>query len=264
MIDKSDWEAQEIETIYAEMEKGIALAKCRKCGCMRETLDQWLSALPTNSAPEAIDLLQHTREWEREMQPVQYACLGCAHCYPAVAQNAFSQAFPEQSLAVLACDFRAGSAPWPVVIGEYLVLNPSAPIAISTLASAPLVNELAGANPQGIAIIGKTETENIGIDKVVKNVIANPALQYLILAGKESDGHQSGQALLALAATGIDDKGRIIGAKGKRPILRNVNAEEVRLFRDRIQVIDMIGSEDSGAILARAEALVAEEPAPCG
>lgn len=27
------------------------------------------------------------------MQPIRYACLGCAYCYPAVAQNAFPTAF---------------------------------------------------------------------------------------------------------------------------------------------------------------------------
>ncbi len=252
------------QLIRAEMERGIALPKCRQCGCMRETLDQFLSVLPTNSAPKAEELLSQVKTWDPQMQPVKYACLGCAYCYPAAAQNALSSMLPEQSLApALACDFRVG-AEWPVVVGEYRVLDPAAPIAISTLASTSLVDELGNAKPNRVAIIGKTETENIGIDKLVKNVIANPAIQYLVVVGVESEGHRSGQTLLSLAANGIDDKGRVIGAVGKRPILRNVTAEEVRQFREQVQVVDLIGRQDLTAILARVDELSPKEPEPCG
>ena len=63
-----------------------------------------------------------------------------------------------------------------------------------------LADELARRTPPGLAIVGKTETENIGIDKLIKNVISSSTLRYLILAGTESDGHLVGQTLLALAA----------------------------------------------------------------
>jgi tetrahydromethanopterin S-methyltransferase subunit A len=153
------------------------------------------------------------------------------------------------------CDFRLSGTGWPPVVGEYIVPDQAAPVAVSTLASIELVEQLAGHNPRGLAIVGKTETENIGIDKVVKNIITNPSIQYLIVAGPDPHGHESGQTLLALAQYGIDDKGRVIGSPGKRPVLRNVSSEEVAIFREQVQVIDMIGCTDSKVIGLEVETL---------
>ncbi len=257
-------EQTSVQEIRAELETGIGLLKCQKCGCMESGLDNLASALAAVGADDARTLAEDIGVWRTRLLPIQYSCLGCAYCYPAAAQNAFGTAFPDQSLApALACEFRVGSE-WPVVVGEYRVLDAAAAVAISTLASTRLVDELAEAKPNRVGIIGKTETENIGIDKIVKNVISNPAIQYLVVAGIEPMGHRSGQALLALAGNGIDDKGRIIGAQGKRPILRNVTADEVRTFRDQVQVIDLIGCDNATVILARIEELSIGEPAPCG
>jgi tetrahydromethanopterin S-methyltransferase subunit A len=112
--------------------------------------------------------------------------------------------------------------------------------------------------------VGKTETENIGVDKIVKNVVASPTLCYLILAGADSEGHLAGQTLLALAENGIDEQGRVIGSTGKRPILRNVSAPEIQAFREKVQVVDMVGCEDPDAIAARIEALSQKVTVPCG
>ena len=127
-------------------------------------------------------------------------------------------------------------------------------------------NNWRSANQQGLAIVGKTETENIGLDKVIKNVITNPAMRFLIVAGHESEGHRSGQTLLALAAHGVDAKGRVIGSSGKRPILRNVSLDEINAFRQQVQVIDLIGCENLDEIADRI-ATLAQSAAPacsCG
>ncbi len=255
---------EELQKVESELATGMGLIKCQKCGCMVDALKNLNTTLPTLDSADAIALIPTVRKYLEQMRPVQYACLGCAYCYPAAAQNAFSNAFPEQSLApALACDFRVGND-WPIVVGEYRVLDPAASVAVSTLASTRLVDELADAKPNRVGIVGKTETENIGIDKIVKNVIANPAIQYLVLAGVESEGHRSGQTLLALAENGVDDKGRIVGAQGKRPVLRNVAAEEIGRFRKQVQVVNLIGCEDVATILARIEELSPKEPEPCG
>jgi tetrahydromethanopterin S-methyltransferase subunit A len=152
------------------------------------------------------------------------------------------------------------------VIGEYFVLDPAAPVAVSTLASIELAEQLAQRKPAGLAIVGKTETESIGLDKVIKNVISNPTLRFLIVAGHESEGHRSGQTFMALATHGVDAKGRVMGSSGKRPILRNVSLDEINAFRQQVQVIDLIGCEDLDEIAARI-ATLAQSAAPtcsCG
>ena len=255
-----------IEIIQTELATGIQLAKCRQCGCMEETLQNLPALLPSDSTDQIHDLARAIEEWAKEMEPVRYACLGCQHCYPAVAQNAFTIAFPgaDQALS-LSCDFQLNEAEWPPVVGEYFLADKDAAVAVSTLASVDLAETIAGRKPVGLAIAGKTETENIGLDKIVKNIVTNPSIRHLIVAGVDSQGHQSGRTLLALMQNGIDVNGRIIGSPGKRAVLRNVSAEEVQAFRSQIQIVDMIGCDDPEAICAQIETLATkpEDPSCC-
>jgi tetrahydromethanopterin S-methyltransferase subunit A len=98
---------------------------------------------------------------------------------------------------------------------------------------------------------------------VVKNSITNPALRYLVLAGKEAQGHRSGSTLLALAEHGMDTTGRVIGSPGKRPILRNVSASEVAAFRAQVQMIDMMGCESPEELCVAVEAFAQQETGSC-
>jgi tetrahydromethanopterin S-methyltransferase subunit A len=98
-------------------------------------------------------------------------------------------------------------------------------------------------------------TNQKDLDKVIKNVITNPTLRYLIVAGPESKGHATEQTLLALAQNGVDENGRVIGSLGKRPVLRNVTAPGVQAFREQMQVVDMLGCENPDDTSARIEAL---------
>ncbi len=253
-----------LQTIHTELETGLELAKCGQCGCMTDTLSNLAAMLPALSSAETQPLAQKVGTWQARLQPVQYACLGCEHCFPAVAQNAFAAAFPKIELSGLGCEFEVRVDGWPPVVGEYFVVDGTAPVAVSTLASVELAEDLAHHKPDGLAIVGKTETENIGLDKIIKNVITNPAIQFLIVTGQDSVGHQTGQTLLALAQNGVDTQGRVIGSPGKRPVLQNVSAEEINAFRAQVQVIDMIGQVSLGAVVARIEELAQSKIGSCG
>ena len=248
----------------AELAAAIGLAKCRQCGCLRETLDGLAAACRATPAPEARALADDVAPWQMQMDDVRYACLGCDYCYPAAAQDLLAEALPDLALAgSLACEFHVVPDSWPAVAGEYCVLDRAAPIAVSTLGSLDLASALAARQPAGLAIVGKTETENIGLDKIIKNTVANPSLRCLVVSGRDPVGHFPGQTLLALAANGVDVQGRVIGSNGKRPILRNVSVADVAAFRQQVRVVDMIGCEDVAAIAARVGELAAEAPPAC-
>lgn len=256
---------------FEELKAGIALPKCQQCGCMSETLEQIGKAFALLPPGRALEIRDALPGWAEQMRPTRYSCLGCEHCYPGVAQNAFIAAFPETANQFeLACEIKTNVASWPPVVGEYFVLDPSAPVAVTTLASPDFPKQLAAQNIPGLAIVGKLETENIGIDKIIKNTIANPALRHLIVAGIDPKGHWCGQTLLALAQNGVDTDGRVVGSKGKRPILRNVSPAEVEAFRKQVQMIDLIGCECIECVsekIAGLQGLVltmAPEPASCG
>lgn len=254
-----------LRTVRTELEAGIALPKCQKCGCMESALKNLASVLPTIGTNESSALAEGVAASIKKMRPIQYACLGCEHCYPAIAQNMFSEAFPLLGQAAdLSCEYQVRNENWPPVVGEYFILDKAASVAVSTLASVPLAEELAHRKPNGLAIVGKTETENIGIDKVIKNVITSPAIRYLIVAGTEPKGHLTGQTLLALAENGVNENGRVIGSTGKCPVLRNVSAVEIQAFREQVQVTNMIGRENPDEISSQIEVLAQQLTTSCG
>lgn len=134
-------------------------------------------------------------------------------------------------------------------------------IGVSTLASPLLAEALAARKIKGLAVTGKTETENIGVEKVVRNILALPALSYLLLCGKESEGHASGDAIVNLWKNGVNEEGRIIGARGRKPILKNLERQEIEEFRRRIEVLDMKDCSDLDLIEDKMEKLAKREVA---
>jgi tetrahydromethanopterin S-methyltransferase subunit A len=240
-------EKVQLNKIKSELQEGMGLEKCRKCGCMKQTLDNLRSSFPLDRTQGSSEVLKNIEDWLNQMEPIKYECLGCDYCYPAEAMNIFNQAFPEVAEAKsLCCGFEVRQKTWPPVAGEYFFFcdDQNCPVAVSTLASVELAERLATMRPKGLCIVGKTETENIGIDKVIKNTITNPTIRYLLLTGKDSKDHLPGKTLLALERNGVNEGMRVIGSPGKLPILRNVKKEEVEAFRRQMQVVDLIGCED--------------------
>ncbi len=237
--------------IRSELQKGMRLAKCRKCGCMRGTLENLKASLPLLKSKEAKKLAQDVNDWLQKLEPLEYPCLGCKLCIPAEAMTILTSKFPVIASSTLSsCEFEVSKDSWPPVAGEYTVLDKSAPVAVSTLASVKLEEKLAKLKPAGLCIVGKTETENIGIDKIVKNIIANPAIKFLIIAGKDTKGHQSGKTLLALRENGVNKDMRVIASTGRRPILKNISLSDVKVFRKQVQIDNLIGCENA-RILAK-------------
>lgn len=86
----------------------------------------------------------------------------------------------------------------------------------------------------------------------------------MLLAGKESEGHYSGQTLLALAENGVDSRMKVIGSLGKRPVLKNVTYEEIEAFRQQVQVVDLIECEDVKKIVEKMQELSQTQHLSCG
>ncbi len=148
---------------------------------------------------------------------------------------------------------------WPVVEGRYVVGKKDAPVAVCTLGTLDI-----GIPMGSVAIRGKCVIENIGIEKVVKNVVSNPNIRFLILCGAESKGHFTGQALVSLKENGVDAGKRIIGAKGAMPFLKGLSIEEIEAFRRQVEVVDMVGEMNPDAIAKAAGECAARNPGPFG
>jgi tetrahydromethanopterin S-methyltransferase subunit A len=165
---------------------------------------------------------------------------------------------------------KADPAPdYPPEEGCYLRGNDYSPVAVLvilkwTREDTPLeIEELVRVGIEsGAALSGTLQTENIGLEKVICNVVANPNIRYLVVCGPESPGHRVGETILALVQNGVDERRRIIGASALTPYLFNIPIESVERFRRQVTVIDLIHEGRPDVIRQAVQACYQEEPTP--
>lgn len=242
-----------LQVVREQLAQAVAAAKCHGCGCLVHTIEALERAAPQVS--ELTPILDAAR---RTLVPKKYDCLGCDVCFPAVAANALAQAFPDAMSAGALCPTEAPQerAGWPPLPGDYTVVRYGASVAVCALNSEDLAKALAQSAPEGLAIVGTMHTENLGIERVIRNLLTNPNIRFLVLCGDDTRqliGHLPGQSMESLFANGLDETQRIVGAKGKRPFLKNISREHVRAFVAQVQLVSMIGECDVARI---AEAIV--------
>ena len=246
--------------ISNQLAEAVAAPKCHKCGCLHKTVEALSGTEAGNN--ELAPILAEARS---VFVPKEYDCLGCQVCYPAIAANAFVEADPEMGAGLDLCptkepDARSG---WPPLPGDFYVVRYGAPVAVCALNSEPLAVKLANRKPECLAIVGTMHTENLGIERVIKNVLANPHIRFLVLCGedtKQAVGHLPGQSLECLFRNGLDDRSRINGARGRRPFLKNVSREEVRVFLNQVELVSLIGEQDEEILIERINAVSERNP----
>ena len=93
---------------------------------------------------------------------------------------------------------------------------------------------------------GTVQTANIGFEKIVCNVIANPNIRYVILTGPESPGHHTGEAFIDLLKNGVTEKRKIKSTSGPCATLYNLPIEWIERSRDQVTLIDLLckGTEE--------------------
>lgn len=145
---------------------------------------------------------------------------------------------------------------WPVINGDYVVGDPESPVAATTLASH--IEQIAV--DAGAAISGPCKTENLGIEKMLANLISNPNLRFLVLCGSEVQGHITGQSIEALHANGVDEKRKIAGATGAIPFIENIPDEGIERFQQQFEIVSIIDTEDAGQISAKVKECIEKDP----
>jgi tetrahydromethanopterin S-methyltransferase subunit A len=147
------------------------------------------------------------------------------------------------------------AAGWPVIKGEFDVGDPKSCVAVATAGSHFSLFPIKA----GAAITGPFKTENLGIEKIVANVISNPNIRFIVICGSEVKGHISGDALECLHKYGLKE-GRIVNAKGAIPFIENLDDKAVKRFQEQVQTIYMIDVEDEAKITAAIKDCIAKDP----
>ena len=115
-----------------------------------------------------------------------------------------------------------------------------------------------GLENNSYAVVGQLYSQ-AGVNFIVRNVLANPKIRYLILCGQESKIEKSGQALVNLKKGGVDRNNLILGTKSgyldKEIPLRAIND-----FRQGVEIIDLRGVYQSNKIQRAIKALPAKKP----
>jgi tetrahydromethanopterin S-methyltransferase subunit A len=252
-----------------EIARGMELKKCRKCGCMKDALNQATRAFGASEEPEIRALLPRIFQFQARMEPIAYDCIGCKKCWGADATIQLADHFEEVQIdSCVGGNERTGDAPnavaeriekhrdsstmssWPPHPGDYVLGNPDGTVAVCTLSNRDLPRRLIAAKEPALAIAGRCDTENIGVEKIVLNLSANPRIRWLVICGEEAKGHRAGDALLRLKERGVDANMRVLESASWRPILKNLSLLDVAYFRQQIEEVNLSGVTDLDRILA--------------
>jgi tetrahydromethanopterin S-methyltransferase subunit A len=153
-------------------------------------------------------------------------------------------------------DKKSPASGWPIVQGDFHSGDANSPVAVITMGSH--LDEQ-GICDAGAAICGSCKTENLGLEKVVANVISNPNIRFVLLCGTEVKGHLSGQSLRQLHSSGVD-KGKIVGSEGAIPFIENLDDAAIKRFQEQIEMVNIMESEDLGTIKAKINELKGKDP----
>jgi len=111
-----------------------------------------------------------------------------------------------------------------------------------------------------IAVVGMMKTENLGIERMIQNVLSNTYIRYIVLCGSESKGHMAGDSLIKLWKNGIDDKGKIIDSSVPMAYIQHLDKKMVDRFRKQVEIVDMINTKDTEEVLKKTNSLKKKKP----
>ena len=157
-------------------------------------------------------------------------------------------------------DKKSPASGWPIIQGDYHTGDANSPVAVITMGSHLDETAICAA---GAALAGSCKTENLGIEKVVANIISNPNIRFVLLCGTEVKGHLTGQSWTAMHANGVEG-GKIVGSKGAIPFLENLTEEHIKRFQEQVELVNLMETEDLGQISAKIAELTARDPGAFG
>jgi len=207
-------------------------------------------------------------------------CSGCSTCVEACPSNVLTLnetdnatvavvSAPENCSACGACAIKCNEhaitvtgyemlkvetpSEYPPEQGRFLRGNDFSPVAVvaildtdDTKIPIELAELITASVEAGAAIAGTLQTENLGIEKIIANVVANPNIRFMVLCWREAHGHSPAEALQCLVDNGVEnDKRRtIIGATAPTPYLANISLASIERFRKQLKIVNIIKEDE--------------------
>jgi tetrahydromethanopterin S-methyltransferase subunit A len=156
---------------------------------------------------------------------------------------------------------------YPPEEGRYLRGNDLSPVAVAIILNqdedkipADIQALVRTGVESGAALSGTIQTPNVGFEKMICNLVANPNIRYLILGGPESEGHLTGDALKAFFRNGVDARKRILGTEASHAVLHNLPDEAIGRVRQQVTLIDLQFEGDPAVLRQAVWACYQESP----
>lgn len=134
----------------------------------------------------------------------------------------------------------SGEVGWPIYFSDSLIKgNPESEVTIATLwTPAKLIADKI--DPKLFSVIGQLYSKE-GINFILRNILANPRIRYIIICGTELSG--SGKALVDFFAKGVDKENNIID-NDFAAIHKEIPFEALELVRKNVRCENLIGVTD--------------------
>lgn len=108
------------------------------------------------------------------------------------------------------------------------------------------------------AVVGQLYSQ-AGVNFIVRNVLSNPKLRYIVVCGQESKIEKSGQALINLKQRGVNTNNLILGTKSGY-LDKEIPLKAIKDFRQGVEIIDLRGVFNPKKIQRVIESLPAKGP----
>lgn len=133
---------------------------------------------------------------------------------------------------------------WPVYFEENLVLGSNdSEVGIVALWT-PVSRLIAQLDKNLYCLAGQLYSKD-GINYIIRNILANPSLRYLVVCGQDISG--SGNALIDFFQKGVDENHNIVGQDFAQ-IHKEIPRDALELLRQNVKVKNLIGTADSEKI----------------
>lgn len=140
---------------------------------------------------------------------------------------------------------------WPIYFKDKLILgNPRSQVGIITLWTP--VNHLVDSIDKNLYLVAGQLYSRDGINFILRNILANPRLELLILCGAERSG--SGQALINFIEKGIDQEYNIIGTENCQ-IHQEIPQTAIELFRKKVKVVKLLDNDNPQKIVSKIQSV---------
>jgi tetrahydromethanopterin S-methyltransferase subunit A len=149
---------------------------------------------------------------------------------------------------------------WPIIAGKYKVVDPTAPVVVVLAEAEPLAEDLAQLAARGLCMVSPYCRNATDAEKLVKNIAANLAVQYLVFAGENGDKQPTIRALFA-TLSGRDPEGKELTSVGAA-IRAKLGDFDLAALTKQIKPIDMLGCTDVDRIIAKVSELAADASRP--